>query len=283
MHKAPACVITQALSADFYFPVWHSYYGKEIGAENIFVLTDNVTKASFTKFILGGVYACPTKLYDEVVRVRMVGSLAQALLEAYDTVIVVDTDEFIVPDPRSFDGILDYLLKRSSLYVTSIGVDLVQLEIEPDLDPNRKILVEQRRFGYLSSSLCKTSITRMALQWGVGYHFCNNYPRFDDVFLFHLKRADRALQYRWLEHMSGFDIPTEAIQRYYRPEMNKIAAFHASLEGWPVKREWEGLQDPRFFSSYFKDINLDKYGVYRGKHFNTSTIFTLPEDFRGRF
>jgi hypothetical protein len=145
MAKLPAFALTQALSADFYFPAWYKYYSAQLGAENLFLITDRASKPAFSRFDLGGVYAYPSLTYDEVDRINMVAGLVEGMLAFYEAAIVADTDEFLVPDPRRYSGIHDFLEKTKCLYSTAIGVDVVQGVDEPAINVDRPILHGQRR------------------------------------------------------------------------------------------------------------------------------------------
>jgi hypothetical protein len=281
--KSPVFAVTQALSSEFYFPTWYGYYSEQIGSENLFIVTDKLTKGAFDGLALGGVYAYPSDVYDEVSRIRLVTAIVSGLLEFYDTAVVADTDEFLVPDPRFYSGILDYLRKSPPLYSTSIGVDVIQYTDEADLDLAKPILLRQRKYGYLTTSLCKTSLTRIPMEWGVGYHYCSVYPKLNGTFLFHLKRADKNLQFRWLERMSKYNIPTEQIRNYYAPEQTKIDGYYSMVRSWPVKSGWENAYDKPFIEKYFNEVCLDRSGIYRGKHFSSNSLFEFPEEFSGKF
>lgn len=47
-------VVTDAISAEQYFPIWHRYYGSQFGPENIFLFSYQENVGEFRSFTLGG-------------------------------------------------------------------------------------------------------------------------------------------------------------------------------------------------------------------------------------
>ena len=283
MSKRPAFVLTQAMSSGYFFPLWYSYYAREIGSENIYVLTQSSARSEFEAFELGGVFTYASDVFDDGPRSELISAFARGLLQLYDAAIVVDADEILVPDPRQHGGLLAYLEDRSELYSTSIGIDLIEDTNEGELDTGAPVIVSQRKFGYLTSSLCKTSLTRVPLNWGVGFHYCSVYPSFNGTFLFHLKRSDRAMQLAWLQHMSTMNIAKKETRDYYAPEVEKIENFYNVVRRWERREGWDAFPSETFVDDYTSAVRLDRSGIYRGKHFNAGTICRIPEEFLGRF
>lgn len=280
--KSTAVAVTQALSADGYFPLWHKYYASQVGPENLFVVTPRDIASEFTSFQLGGVISTPTRQYDERQRVRFMASFTASLLEFYEAVIYADTDEFLVPDPRKFSSLRNFLENDRRPYLTSIGLDLVQNINEARLDNAQPIIGKQRNLVVLNSSLCKTLIVRTPIRWGVGYHFSSFYPNPSDMFLIHMKRACTEAQFAWLEKMSQFDITTEQIRAYYQPERQKLDNYVKRIQSLPIDAGWDYLPSPEFLQQYLAQIKLDlNDNIYRGTHFSWNRLARLPAEFIG--
>lgn len=282
MKKRPVFVITQAMSAGHYFPIWYRYYAREIGAANIYLITQDGRQNEFQGMELGGLMTYPSQIFDDGPRCELITTFARGLLAFYDAGIIVDADEILVPDPRQPGGILGWLENHADPYVTSIGIDLMQHTGEESLDARKPILA-QRHHGYLTSSMCKTSLTRLPVNWGVGFHFASVYPRFNGMFLIHLKRADRAMQLDWLGHMSKLEIARDDTRAYYAPEVEKLDNFYRTVQRWPLREGWDHLYDAGFFGKFFEEVRLDRSGIYRGKHFTSGNLVALPPEFRGLF
>src|SRR3954469_15184174 len=101
-------VVTDAVSADAYFPVWYAYYGKQFGARNIYVFTYAPNAAAFSGVQLGGVQLIDDH-YNDDLRKEAITAFVCGLLETYEMVIRVDVDEFLVPDPLEFASLAERL------------------------------------------------------------------------------------------------------------------------------------------------------------------------------
>ncbi len=275
-------VVTEALSSKFFFPLWYRYYARQFGQAALYVVSPAGAEDEFSAFTLGGVITLPRLEIDEARRSKTISNFVRGLLGYYDFVLRVDTDEFLVADPRKFPSLSAYVDQLELPYVTALGIDVFQHPEEPTFDPDRGLLIEQRRFGYLTSSMSKTSITSVAVDWGPGFHFCTLYPRFDDLFLFHLKRLDIEMQIAWFSEISGFDFRDKNMVNYYAPDIDKIRNFHGHTSRRPVVDGWDALDDVSFRDRFFEAVKLDKSsGIYRGAHFAQDTIVRLPKELQG--
>ena len=188
--------ITDTTSSQFYFRLWKDYYGKQFGLENLFVVTSLSSMDEFRSLPLGGVWHV-THDYDDAARSRTMSAAVALLLTSYNYVIRVDVDEFLVPNPRRYSSLRDYVDDLSRSYVTARGFNIYQAPGEAPLELDKPILVSQRRMARAETALNKTCITSIALEWGLGMHFASVYPSLGDLFLFHLKRADVEMLVSW--------------------------------------------------------------------------------------
>jgi hypothetical protein len=117
--------------------------------------------------------------------------LHASLLNFYDTVVITDCDELIVPDPEKFACLKDYIEATDFEHVNCVGLDILHiLDREPPLDLKRPILA-QRSFARFHSPACKPLISRVSTIWLPGFHSCNRAPNFDTrLFMFHTKLMD---------------------------------------------------------------------------------------------
>ena len=185
-------VVTDAVSSDFYFPLWHRYYAGQFGADNLYVITLETEAASFRRFTLGGLV--PTGSYNNRFRIDVVNQLVNDLLANHDVVIRVDTDEMLVADPRRYGTLREYVASLTQSHVTAYGFNVIPDRNQSPLDLDRPVLFHQRNIAYPYDALCKTCITVKSIRWAPGFHFCSEMPLFDHLFLFHLKLADIDLQ-----------------------------------------------------------------------------------------
>lgn len=175
-------------------PRWIDYYGGQVGVENLIVLDDNSTDGS-TDGLPCTVHHLPPapwkKKWGET-RKFIVNGMSQGLLYVYDVVIVTDVDEFLVPDPAKYDGLLDYLAKKADLDVIApLALDLLHHpEVEGPLDPTRPVL-SQRRFVKFDPEMCKPLVKRVPQPWMQAFHGIKAPYEVDpELFMLHLKYYD---------------------------------------------------------------------------------------------
>jgi hypothetical protein len=202
-----AAAVTMAYNESVMLPIWRHYYSGQVGEDNLFILDDGSTDGSTDG--IPNVIRLPRSEMDETRRAAVVSNFCAALLMRYDAVICTDCDELVVADPRKYEGLPDYVARRTFDYATCIGLNVLHiLTQEPPLKPSAPIL-RQRGYAMYRSSSCKPSVTRVPLAWSPGFHSCDRPPAPDpDLFLFHLARMDFGLASK--RHAILSDIPWSA-------------------------------------------------------------------------
>ena len=184
-------VITFVYNEAEFLPIWRRYYSNIFGERNLFVI-DHSSSDSSTNDLgkINKLWLAREEL-DEHKRCVFMASFVKGLFEYFDTVIYTDCDEVIVPDLKNYRDLRDYVERDNFEYMAGIGLNLTQIiSLEPALDLNRPIL-QQRKFAWFSSGMCKPLITRIPIVWETGFHFCNQPVRIDpSLFIFHLKAID---------------------------------------------------------------------------------------------
>jgi hypothetical protein len=172
-------------------PIWLSYYGKQFGHENLFVIDRRSDDGSTDDLGAVNVIKIPRTEFDENAKTNTMSSFHAALTSSYDCVILTDGDEIIVPDPAHFADLNDYIARLDGDYVNAIGVDVTHiLSQELPLDLTRPVM-SQRRFGRFHSPECKNLLSRVPVRWLPGLHSSNKPPVFDPHLInFHLKLMD---------------------------------------------------------------------------------------------
>lgn len=175
---------------------WIGYYGRELGHRNLVVLDDNTTDGSTDGLPCSVVRIPPTPWRQSWTESRraMVNSMARALLQAYDTVMFLDADEFLVPDPEKYDGLADFVARHPDRNVLAgVGLNVLHDAVhEPPIDHDRPVLT-QRNLVKFVPRLCKPAIKRDPTPWMAGTHGIRAPFIVDpDLLLFHLKYYDEA-------------------------------------------------------------------------------------------
>lgn len=207
-HREPqtprAVAMTMVRDESDMLPRWIDYYGRQLGVQNLIVLDDNSTDGS-TDDLPCTLYRLPPEPWKKrwaSTRAKLVNGMARGLLACNDVVIFTDVDEFLVPDPDIYEGLLDYLAHRSDQPVIApLAFEVMHnARVEPEFDPDRPLL-EQRRFVKFSPAMCKPLLKRVSAAWEPAFHAIH--APFDvdpELFMLHLKYYDETALAKVAEH-----------------------------------------------------------------------------------
>lgn len=198
--------ITMVRNDDFFLRKWVSYYGGELGRENLYVWFDG-TDQPIPDFCAGTHAEAVEKIGTHVVaaekgRLHFLSERAAALLAGgYDLVIGVDADEYIAVDPRRGESLREYLNKcEIDVSLSALGLDFGQrLGEEGDLTGDKPFL-SQRRYAQIGTRYTKPSIVARPCVWGSGFHRVkgHNFHIGRDLYLLHFGYCDmRMLEERF--------------------------------------------------------------------------------------
>ena len=190
--------VTMARNDMFFLTRWISYYGAELGTENLYIYLDgtdqavpkNADRATVKKFPH---IEQPRQVGDKT-RITMLSALAAQLFDkGYDIVIGCDCDEFLIADPATGMGLREYLSGAKLHTVTSgLGLDVgMDLNTESALDTDLPFLV-QRKYAVLSTRYTKAVVLSRAATWGSGFHSVkgHNFHIDKNLYLLHFGGAD---------------------------------------------------------------------------------------------
>lgn len=189
--------ITMARNDSFFLKKWISYYGRELGRENLYVFLDGLDQevpegsegVSITKVekIKGKVVAL------DRARLKFLSDRAAELLTDYDLIIGCDADEFLVVDPKLEISLRAYL---STVNIQSsasgLGLDIGQnLNEEKPIIENENFL-SQRSYAFVSTRYTKPVVIAQPLTWGSGFHRIKgeNFHIAEHLYLIHLGGFD---------------------------------------------------------------------------------------------
>ena len=187
-----------ARNDDFYLRKWVSYYGAQLGRENLYIYLDGLDQM-VGDYCEGTHAQAVEKIGSHVVeaekgRLKFLSSKAAELLSGgYDLVIGVDADEFIVVDPRLGKTLPEYLSSvRVKGSLSALGLDFGQkMGEEADITEDRPFL-QQRHYAQIGTRYTKPSILAEPLTWGSGFHRIkgHNFHIAKDLYLFHFGYFD---------------------------------------------------------------------------------------------
>jgi hypothetical protein len=281
-HRQPIAV-TDAMSPHGYFPLWHRYYARELGAANLILVTYAGMAQHFSPFEFRKIYELPGA-YNDDRRLAAINEIGLEIVAANGRLLRADVDEFIVPDPRKYASLREYLARADAPYVTARGFDVIQSPDEAPLDFTRSIILEQRRFAIAVSALNKTCVTSVPLQWGRGFHQCTAPPEFADLYLLHLKRADIQFQKDWAKHMVGNINDDAYAKKYYGDTIGYVDAFHRQRFELPTLGGDAFYDRADFDVKFSAALKKDEAsGLFEGPFLIDEVNVEIPEAFRGVF
>lgn len=187
-------VMTMARDEAEMLPRWVRHYADQVGLENVVVLDDNSVDGS-TDDLGCTVHRLPPLAGErfEGTRMRLLSGLAGGFLAAYDVVVFVDVDEFLIPDPTRHTDLRSFLAARPHREVIApVALNVVHVpQVEGPLHADEPVL-GQRRFAKFTPLMCKPSIKRIDAGWRWASHGIESPFEVDpELFMLHLKFADR--------------------------------------------------------------------------------------------
>jgi hypothetical protein len=272
-------VITDATSAEFFFPRWRRYYGGLFGFENLHVVTYGGMRALFQDAGIGNVWQV-NEPYSDDLRVYVIVDLIKTLLNSYDVVIRCDVDEFIVPDPSICANLAEFIEMNEAPYVTAHGIDVIEVEEDSPLDAELPVLCVQRRYARRAAAVGKTCLTTVPLGWSRGFHAASVIPHFAGLYNFHLKFADLKNRIQWHDRMREGLVPGSIAHGYFAIDAEHFAAIQGGIAamartGEETEREFE----ERFLKSV--TYNPAPFHIYQGDFIAQDFLFHIDGKFGG--
>ena len=190
----------------FYLRKWTSWYGAQLGEENLYILLDGRDQPLPDWCPKAHVIPCD-RVGGDVARAdkgrinRISDEAARLFADGYDLVIGTDADEMLAVDPRLGVGLAEFLSGLNvRTAVSGLGLDMGQrLGEEGDIVEDSPFL-QQRRYARLDTRYTKASVLGRPLRWGSGFHRVEgcNLHIVKDLYLFHFGYFDmKRLQERF--------------------------------------------------------------------------------------
>lgn len=275
-------VIGDTISTDQLFQVWHNYYSLLFGAKHLYVVTYRGLSHKFAHVELGGLWEIPEN-YNDPVRCRVISSLVRALLGSHDYVVRCDIDEILAPDPRQSPDLAAYIEALDRPYMTGRGMEVMEGYEESSLNPNIPILVQQRKLCFRASSLNKTCVTSVPLEWGSGFHGCTGFPMLRDLYLFHIKYTDMTGRLRWLADLKASTPGNVEVERYCDTGIAHIQQLRTTALGREQLTGWDNFADRTFDDAYLDTVKYDAAKIYLGAFSHEEKLLEIPSEFLGMF
>lgn len=183
-------------------PRWVSYYGRNFGLGNIFVIDHGSNDGSVDKLPSAvNVIRIRHSIFDDTQRLRLIEGIFNGLLAYFSCGIYADCDEFVIPDPKLYSSLNHYCKILSIKSVCAIGINIVDIKSKDAAYNPHKSILDQRNIGIVVNSMCKPLISQSNISWNPGFHTSNIKPFVDpNLYLFHAKYAFRERALSRLEY-----------------------------------------------------------------------------------
>lgn len=190
--------ITMARNDEFFLNRWIEYYGKNLGAENLYIYLDGtdqkIPAAAGNAHITKLPHKEEERQKGDKTRILLLSDLAKKLFaDGYDIVIGCDCDEFLIVDPALHMTLAEYLSSRAKhSNMSGLGLDVgMDLNSERPLDMNKPFLV-QRAYALLSTRYTKPVVLTRPATWGSGFHSVkgHNFHIDKNLYLLHFGSVD---------------------------------------------------------------------------------------------
>jgi len=256
--KRQRAVFTIQQNEEVFLPIWLEYYRRHFRSCDIYVIDHDSTSSavydsiSFTKrwTDVSVVQVHNDLSFSHNWLAGVVAAFQQFLLRSYEMVLFTEIDEIVTPDPAlgmDMEKYFDFIASKPWNYAKLIGHEVIHHvkagEPAIDLRLDRRPLLGQRKWWAPSYLYSKPLLSRVPLEWHIGFHDVFNRPAFPFVgtplHLLHLhrldfelckKRHESNLRRKWdeqdLQKGAGFQnrITDEAelLDWYYNPSYEKL-------------------------------------------------------------
>lgn len=179
---------------------WLAYYSRHFEPSDIYVLdhdsTDGSVRPARDEHGVNVVQVHRDESFNHLWLCSVVRMFQRFLLYSYRSVLFAEVDEFVLPRPSRYRGLADYIEQNPEPISRCTGFNVVHRpEFEPALDFDRPLLA-QRSTMYRSRMYSKCLLSRVPLEWGVGFHrLLEGQPEAQpepdpDLLLVHIHRID---------------------------------------------------------------------------------------------
>ncbi len=262
---------------------WLQHYGNQLGDKNLLILDHCSNDGSTDDVGAAGRIRLPRDAgFDDGMRADFVSKLQAALLMFYSAVIYTDCDELLIPDPRKFANLADYIGRNTADCIRPLGLDVFHDRArEGGLAADAPILA-QREYCRFYSELCKPLVTRVPTRWVAGFHAADQAAQVDpELFLIHLKYADYDDAMRRLEITSTMKWSQRAIEsgwgKRHRADKNEITRNFFDAPAARLAREGGSELDPRALAESVNRGLTQAHGVWRCPPIAGNKLYVIPQ------
>ncbi|WP_263289396.1 glycosyltransferase family 2 protein [Tateyamaria pelophila] len=179
---------------------WIKHYSDQIGIENLFVVAHGIDKKVNEIASGANIWTVPRDTVERFDRRRnkMLNDFQSGLLQFYDWVIRVDTDELVCADPDYYSNLCDLLASQSADAVFAMGLNLFEDLDDLEVDDSASVFLSRSSViitgNYSKAWAVSTDVPLMrhGVKVGRDDELTHTYAFPEATYLVHLKFANIA-------------------------------------------------------------------------------------------
>jgi hypothetical protein len=230
--KKKACIFTIVKDEDYFLPIWLKYYSKYFDKQDIYVLDHNTIGDSTKNLNCNIIKLENDEVFNHIWLNNTVKKFQVDLFENYEIVVFAEVDEILYSIKKPFDKIIDDFLESSDSHITCMGYEIVQkIGQEKDLKTEDSI-AKNRKYWRHHPSYDKSLISKIPLDWDLGFHNIRNMGRntLQDLYMVHLHPVDAAQMYtRYQSRRKNSKLNTSIIPEKFwtdKEDKNEFIKFY---------------------------------------------------------
>jgi len=287
--KAPLAIVTMVYNEPEFLPVWCRHYPRQTAPEHCYVIDHGSDDGSTESLGAINRVRIPRSPQDDETRSTFISHFCESLLSWYDSVIYVDCDEILLPDPDIANSLQDFANTNTAPIVTATGLDIIHTPAtEPPLDWSHPITIQRTHLRF-SSAMCKPVLIRQPVHWVPGFHCTAEPSEFGaPLFLFHLRYVDLESGLTRLARTREQPWINETLGAHQRMRNQDWAGMLAGMAGLPINPAITlSPSDPQLSEwrnkvrASMKNREHERYTL--DLHISGDTLWLLPERFQGSF
>ncbi|MFC7543400.1 glycosyltransferase family 2 protein [Siccirubricoccus deserti] len=271
-----------------FVPIWVKYYGSIFPQEQLYIIDHGTDDGSLDHVGKVNIIRIPRTPKNNKQRSALIRHIVAGLLNYYKTVITVDVDEMLIPDPRHYKDLADFCENRTESVVTSIGLNVVHLTAsEADYDSAHPVLA-QRKWAQFVSPMCKPSVVSKPVTFGDGFHGCTVPPAFQHLYMFHLRYFDLKCGLARLARTRAMEWWSPKAGSHQRVEdeqwINSLNRYNTMKKGALLTTEAADQQLEQLCQDFLSRMTPDARGIYNHKPPVVGrNLIEIPESFSAHF
>ena len=170
--------------------IWLRYYKQYFKNSDIYILNHQSTDGSTDNLDVNVINVVNEVHFDHKWLVQTVQNFQQSLLQKYQVVIFAEADEILYGLNQKLNDFIDTFIASKSHFITCNGYEIIQnLDTEKSLS-NQDSIILNRDYWFKEPNCDKTLVSKIPLEWSVGFHKCNHINQYNSLYMAHLHRVD---------------------------------------------------------------------------------------------